>query len=156
MGPLESGAVLTPRSFTMMGVSAGTSLFLMRFGYRLPIIVGMALMVIAMVTIGQGWDGVDLGPLSLGPFGLLAAIVGLTGVSMGLVMPSSNNAALDLLPERTAVIAGLRGFFRQIGGVIGTAAIVVALSLSPDKAAGMRTIYTTLGLLLIVTIPLAF
>jgi len=40
--------------------------------------------------------------------------------------------------------------------VIGTAAIVVALSLSPDKAAGMRAIYTTLGLALIVTIPLAF
>src|SRR5262249_32616559 len=69
---------------------------------------------------------------------------------------SSNNAALDLLPERTAVIAGLRGFFRQIGGVIGTAAIVVALSLSPDKAAGMREIYTVLGIALIVTIPLAF
>jgi MFS family permease len=122
----------------MVGVSAVTSLFLMRFGYRLPILIGMALMVISMLLIGQGWDSVALGPLVLGPFGLLAAFVGLTGVSMGLVMPSSNNAALDLLPERTAVIAGLRGFFRQIGGVIGTAAIVVALSLSPDNAAGTR------------------
>jgi hypothetical protein len=33
---------------------------------------------------------------------------------------------------------------------------VLWLELSPDKAAGMRTIYTTLGLALIVTIPLAF
>jgi EmrB/QacA subfamily drug resistance transporter len=156
MGPQDSGAVLTPRSITMVGVSTVTSLFLMRFGYRIPILVGMAIMVVSMLMIGQGWDGVDLGFVSLGPFGLLAAIVGLTGVSMGLVMPSSNNAALDLLPDRTAVVAGLRGFFRQIGGVIGTASIVVALSLTPDKAAGMRTIYTTLGLLLVVTIPLAF
>jgi EmrB/QacA subfamily drug resistance transporter len=156
MSPQESGAVLTPRSLTMVGISAVTSLFLMRFGYRLPIVVGMALMVIAMVAIGQGWDSLAIGPLILGPFGLLATFVGLTGVSMGLLMPSSNNAALDLLPERTAVIAGLRGFFRQIGGVIGTAAIVVALSLSPDKAAGMRSIYTVLGVALIVTIPLAF
>ena len=75
---------------------------------------------------------------------------------MGLFMPSSNNAALDLLPDRVGVIAGLRQFFRQVGGMIGTAGIVVALSLSPDKAAGMREIYTVLALLLIVTIPLAF
>jgi MFS family permease len=116
----------------------------------------MILIIVSMVITGQGWDGVTLGPLSVGPFGLLAGIVALTGVAFGLLMPSSNNAALDLLPERTAVIAGLRGFFRQIGGVLGTAGIVVALSLSPDKAAGMRTIYTTLGLLLIVSIPLVF
>jgi MFS family permease len=109
-----------------------------------------------MVTIGQGWEQLALGPLVIGPFALLASQVALTGVAMGLVMPSSNNAALDLLPDRTAVIAGLRGFFRQMGGVIGTAGIVVALSLSPDKAAGMREIYTTLGLALIVTVPLAF
>jgi EmrB/QacA subfamily drug resistance transporter len=156
MGPLEAGAVLTPRSLTMVLISAGTSLFLLRLGYRLPIVLGMACMVVAMVTIGQGWDTLAIGPLILGPFGLLAALVALTGVAMGLVMPSSNNAALDLLPERTAVIAGLRGFFRQIGGVIGTAGIVVALSLSPDKAAGMREIYTTLGIVLALTIPLAF
>ena len=156
MGPLESGAVLTPRSLTMVAFSTVTSLFLMRFGYRLPIVLGMILMVLSMVTIGQGWSSVDLGLLTLGPFGILATLVAITGVSMGLVMAPSNNAALDLLPERTAVIAGLRGFFRQIGGIIGTAAIVVALSLSQDKAAGMRAIYTTLGLLLIVSIPLAF
>jgi Na+/melibiose symporter-like transporter len=55
-----------------------------------------------------------------------------------------------------SVVASLRQFFRQVGGMIGTAAIVVALSLSPDKAAGLREVYTVLGLLLIVTIPLAF
>jgi EmrB/QacA subfamily drug resistance transporter len=156
MGPFESGAVLTPRSIAMVAISFGTSLLLLRLGYRIPIVAGMVIMMVAMVAIGQGWEQLAVGALMIGPFGLLAACVALTGVAMGLLMPSSNNAALDLLPERTAVIAGLRGFFRQIGGVIGTAAIVVALSLSPDKAAGMRTIYTTLGLALIVTIPLAF
>ena len=34
------------------------------------------------------------------PFGLLAVTVGLSGIAMGLFMPSSNNAALDLLPDR--------------------------------------------------------
>ena len=40
MGPFESGAVLTPRSVTMIVVSACTSLFIMRLGYRLPIVLG--------------------------------------------------------------------------------------------------------------------
>jgi hypothetical protein len=34
--------------------------------------------------------------------------------------------------------------------------IVLALELSPDKAAGLRMVFTTLGILLTVTIPLAF
>jgi MFS family permease len=155
MSTFESGAVLTPRSITMIIVSACTSLFIMRLGYRLPIIVGMIGMIISMVIIGQGWDAVTLGIVSLGPFGVLAASTGLSGVAMGLFMPSSNNAALDLLPDRVGIIAGLRQFFRQVGGMIGTAGIVVALSLSPDKAAGMREIYVVLALLLIITIPLA-
>jgi EmrB/QacA subfamily drug resistance transporter len=156
MTPFESGAVLTPRSFAMVGISFATSLLLLRLGYRIPIVAGMVCMIVALVAIGQGWEQVAIGTLVIGPFGLLATWVALTGVAMGMVMPSSSNAALDLLPERTAVIAGLRGFFRQIGGVIGTAVIVVILSLSPDKAGAMRAIYTTLGLALIVTIPLAF
>src|SRR4051812_1751415 len=56
MGPQESGAVLTPRSIMMVAVSMGTSLFLIRLGYRLPIVAGMVFMIISMVTIGQGWE----------------------------------------------------------------------------------------------------
>ena len=156
MSPLESGAVLTPRSLTMILVSACTSLFIIRLGYRVPIIVGVSGMIVSMLIIGQGWDGLALGSLVIGPFGLLAATVGLSGIAMGLFMPSANNAALDLLPDRVGVVAGLRQFFRQVGGMIGTAGIVVALSLSPDKAAGMRMIYVVLALLLIFTIPLVF
>ncbi len=156
MNAQESGAVLTPRSLSMILVSACTSLFLIRLGYRVPIVLGMAGMVLSMLVVGQGWDGLAMGSLVLGPFGLLALTVGLSGIAMGLIMPSSNNAALDLLPDRVGVVAGLRQFFRQVGGMIGTAAIVVALSLSPDKAAGMRSIYSVLAVLLMLVIPLAF
>jgi MFS family permease len=156
MSTFESGAVLTPRSLTMIVVSACTSFFIIKLGYRVPIVLGMLGMIASMLIIGQGWDGLALGVVTLGPFGVLAVTTGLSGVAMGLFMPSSNNAALDLLPDRVGVVAGLRQFFRQVGGMIGTAGIVVALSLSSDKAAGMREIYIVLGLLLLVTIPLAF
>ena len=54
------------------------------------------------------------------------------------------------------MISGIRGLFRSTGGVIGTAVIVLWLELSPDKAAGMRTIFTVLGLLMLATTPLVF
>jgi MFS family permease len=73
---------------------------------------------------------------------------------MGLLVPSSNNAGLDLLPQRAAVISGIRGLFRSTGGVIGTAIIVLWLELSPDKADGMRTIFTALAVLMLLTMPL--
>ncbi len=61
---------------------------------------------------------------------------------------------LDLLPERAAVVTGIRGMFRSTGGIIGTAFIVLALELSPDKAAGMRMVYGVLAVLLLTTVPL--
>ena len=68
---------------------------------------------------------------------------------MGMLGPASNNAGLDLMPKRAAVISGIRGLFRSTGGVIGTAIIVLWLELSPDKAAGMRTVFTALGFVML-------
>jgi MFS family permease len=109
-----------------------------------------------MLLLSQGWTELTVGGLLLGTFPLLATEVALGGIGMGLAAPSSSNALLDLLPERAAVITGIRGVFRSTGGVIGTAFIVLALELSPDKAAGMRTIYGVLAFLLLTTVPLTF
>jgi MFS family permease len=106
--------------------------------------------------LGQGWSGFDLGPLSVAPFLLMAVIVGVCGLGTGLVMPASNNALLDLVPERAGVISAMRGMCRSTGGIIGTALIVVTLELSADKAAGLRAVFVAYGLLLLVTIPLTF
>jgi len=156
MGPLESGAVLTPRSLMMIGFSTVTSLFLLQFGYRLLMVVGLGFIIAALLGLSQGWTVLTLGAFTLGTFPLLIIVNALSGIGMGLVMPSSNNAAIDLMPERAAILTGIRGMFRSTGGVIGTALIVLALELSTDKAAGLRLVFLILGLLLLLTIPLAF
>src|SRR5258708_16910723 len=110
-----------------------------------------------MLLLSEGWSAINLGGVvTIGTFTLVAAEVALGGIGMGLAAPSSNNALLDLLPEGAAVVTGIRGVFRSTGGVIGTAFIVLALELSPDKAAGMRTIYAVLAVLLLTTVPLTF
>jgi EmrB/QacA subfamily drug resistance transporter len=156
MSPAESGAILTPRSIAMTATSTFVSIYLLRLGYRWPMLAGMACIVGTMLVLSQGWTELTIGGLLIGTFPLLAAEVALGGIGMGLAAPSSSNALLDLLPERAAVITGIRGVFRSTGGVIGTAFIVLALELSPDKAAGMRTIYAVLAVLLLTTVPLTF
>jgi MFS family permease len=138
----------------MMITSTIAAMYLLRLGYRVPMLVGMACIVVTLLLLSQGWSGLTIGEVHVGTIPLLATEVALGGVGMGLAAPASNNAILDLLPERAAVVTGIRGVFRSTGGVIGTAAIVLALELSPDKAAGLRTIYGALAVLLLTTIPL--
>jgi len=156
MGPMESGAILTPRSLVMIVTSTCTSFLLQRVGYRRPMLAGIACVITVLFILGQGWNGLGVGPLQSGPLGLLLMLMALSGFGMGLLVPSSNNAGLDLLPERAGVITGIRGLFRSTGGVLGTAVIVLWLELSPDKAAGMRQIFTILGFLMLATMPLVF
>jgi MFS family permease len=156
MGPLESGAILTPRSVVMIPVSTITSFMLARIGYRRPMLVGMICVTTALLLLGLNIGGGRLGPFEVSPIVPLLGIMALSGLGMGLLIPASNNAGLDLLPRRAAVISGLRGLFNSTGGVLGTAVIVVWLALSPDKAAGLRTVFTALGLVMLATIPLVF
>jgi len=153
MSPLESGAIMTPRSLTAILLGTITSFLMFRLGYRAPIVVGLALISVSNVILGQGWSG-ELDMVMVAPFVLMAITVALAGVGTGLVMPAANNAAMDLLPDRAGVISGMRGMFRSTGGIIGTAVIVVALSLSEDQAAGLRMMFTAYGVLLLAAIPL--
>jgi MFS family permease len=156
MGPLESGAIMTPRSVTAILLGTTTSFLLVRLGYRLPIVAGLVLIAISNVVLGEGWNGVELGPITLAPFFLMALVTGLAGVGSGMVMPASNNAILDLLPERAGVISAMRGMCRSTGGIIGTAFVVLILEMSQDKASGLRTMFLAYGLILLIAIPLTF
>jgi Na+/melibiose symporter-like transporter len=42
----------------------------------------------------------------------------LTGLGTGVCAPATNNATLQLAPDQVAQIAGLRGMFRQSGGIL--------------------------------------
>ncbi|MFN8635581.1 MAG: MFS transporter [Chloroflexota bacterium] len=156
MGPLESGAILTPRSVTSILLGTVTSFLLVRLGYRWPIVAGLAIIAASNVILGQGWNGAEVGPVTVAPFLLMASIVAFSGLGTGLVMPASNNAILDLVPERAGIISAMRGMCRSTGGIIGTALIVVILEMSEDKAAGLRLAFTAYGIMLLAAIPLTF
>ena len=152
--PFESGAVLTPRALMMIGATTVASLYVIKLGYHVPMLTGMGLVALSLVLLSFGWTSLDLGPLHVSGFWLLAMIVSLSGLGMGFAAPASNNAALDLAPRRAAQLTGLRGMFRQTGGAIGIAAIVLVLSLVPDQAQGLSTVFAVLAGVLLLTVPL--
>ncbi|HLZ26196.1 MAG TPA: MFS transporter [Chloroflexota bacterium] len=154
MSPLLSGAVLTPRSIAIILTSLLASLWLIRLGYRAPMIAGSVLVTIMLLLLGTGWTAVQVGPFALEGFWFLAACLTIGGAGLGLANPASSNASLDLAPERAAALTGVRNMFRLTGGVLSVTGISLALTFFADRGQGLSVIFGTLSLAMLVVVPL--
>ncbi|MDO8673887.1 MAG: MFS transporter [Dehalococcoidia bacterium] len=156
MTAAESGIILTPRSLAMMGASALSSFVLIRWGYRLPMILGVAFTSSSLLLLSQGFRDWTVFNVQVPNLVLMSVVVLLAGCGMGIAGPPSANVALDLMPDKVAAVVGLRGMFRSTGGVFGTAIIILALSHVEDKAAGMQTIFLVLSVVVLLVVPVVF
>ncbi len=157
LSTLVSGMILTPRSIGIIPASAVTSFLLKRWGYRWPMVLGMC--IISLITIFLGGPGLQLSRMIGIHFGvaeILAFIVMVSGIGVGIALPASNNACIELMPEKVATITGLRGMFRSVGGAIGISLITIILHLSSTPTSGFRITFISFGLVLLFTIPLIF
>jgi Na+/melibiose symporter-like transporter len=154
MSPLLSGAVLTPRSIAIIVTSLFASLWLIRMGYRKPMLIGSALVMLMLLLLGTGWTSVQLGSLTVSGFPLLATILFIGGAGLGLANPASNNASLDLAPDRAAALTGVRSMFRLTGGVLSVTGISLALTFFPDRGQGLAVIFGCLSAAMLVVVPL--
>ncbi len=156
LSTLASGMILTPRSVAMIPVSVVTSFLLRRWGYRWPMVLGLSIISLATILLGQDpnlWRMIGL------PFGIaesIALILMLSGVGCGITFPASNNACIELMPEKVATITGLRGMFVFVGGALGISFITIILHLSSTPAMGFRIAFISFGLSLLLTISLIF
>jgi EmrB/QacA subfamily drug resistance transporter len=154
---LASGMILTPRSIGTISASALTSFLLKRWGYRRPIVVGVILVSLSTILLGdQGFQLFRVLGIHLGATESLLILIMVTGIGLGILFPASNNACIELMPEKVATITGLRGMFRSVGGVCGISLITIILHLSATPATGFRTVFIGFGLGLLLAIPLAF
>ncbi len=149
----ESGLILTPRSIAMIALAAVTSIYIIRFGYRLPMIAGALIVAVSFVIMGQGYHDITIFGLGLHNLVLLVLIVTLGGIGMGMANPAANNAVLDLVPEKVAAVTGMRGMFRITGGVFGTAIVVLIMSHFQNKADGLQKIALVFAGPLVLLIP---
>jgi EmrB/QacA subfamily drug resistance transporter len=147
LSTLSSGSLLAARAIGMILV-AGLAVFaLRRTGYRRPMIAGFVITAGGMLLMAVHAVG-------LSPYTWLAMSAAVTGIGIGISMPASNNAVLNLAPESTAAVAGLRGMFRQSGGITGVSVVTAILARSPDPASAQSVVFIVFAILLIAVIPL--
>jgi EmrB/QacA subfamily drug resistance transporter len=157
LSTLISGIILTPRSVAVIPASAITSFLLRRWGYRLPMIWGVIIISFSTILLGEhGMELMQRAGIYFGTAGTLSMLIMISGVGMGLSLPASNNAVIELMPDKVSTITGLRGTFRSVGAAIGISVVTMILHLSSSPAVGFRIIFISFGLILLLTIPLVF
>jgi MFS family permease len=154
MTPAQTGVLLTPRSIMLIVMSTVASVWLLKYGYRLPMLAGTAIVGLGVLFLGLLPDELQLGPISVPPFWAIAISMMLAGVGMGTAAPASNNAGIALLPRQAATIAGLRAMIRSLGGVLGQGLIVVILEFARDRTSGLQIAFVGFGVLLLMAVPL--
>jgi EmrB/QacA subfamily drug resistance transporter len=150
MPTLEAGVLLTARAIGTICVASLAVMALRRTGYRLPMIVGFLIVAGGLVLLAVP------PPWGLSAYAWLSLSAGITGIGMGLSVPASNNATLQLAPNDVAAIAGLRGMFRQSGAIISISISTAILARSADPGLATRDILVAFAALLVVVLPFTF
>ncbi len=133
----------------MICISALAVFALRRTGYRLPMIVGFVVTAIGTVLVA-------VVPGSVNPYTWLAFAAAITGLGNGVALPAANNATLQLAPDSAAAISGLRGMFRQSGGITGVAIASSVVARSDNPGHALAILFVVLAAALVSMIPLVF
>lgn len=123
---LEAGLGLLPMMATFAAVSFGASSLYERFGAKLVISAGAALLVIGTFAISLLGDNSGYGALVPG--------LVITGIGVGLFYSCVTTAAVTALPESQSSLAGgLVYMFQIAGGAIGLGAITTIFTTSSES-----------------------
>jgi len=156
LSTLMSGMILTPRWLGVIPASAVTSFLLRRWGYRWPMVLGLSIFSLTTVLLGQGLQVWETMGIHLGITEILAFLIMLSGIGMGIALPASNNACIELMPEKVATITGLRGMFRTLGGALGVSLITIILHSTSELRNGFQITFISFGVGILTAIPLVF
>jgi EmrB/QacA subfamily drug resistance transporter len=146
---LAAGTLLTARGAGVILVAALAVLTLRRLGSRIPMIVGFAFIVVGFVLMA-------VPPPNTNGYLWLMMAAGITGVGMGVSVPASNNAGLQLAPDQISSIAGLRGMFRQSGSIIAVSVMTAVAANSASPAMAQAHGFVVLSVLMVAAVPLIF
>lgn len=147
LSTLSAGTLLTARAVGMMIISALVVYWLRRIGYRLPILAGSVIIAAGLVLL-------SLSPLFGSDYLWLALGAAVTGIGMGTAIPATNNAVLNMAPDKTAAISGLRGMFRQAGAITGISVTTAVMARASDPATAQSHVFIVFGALMLLSMPL--
>ena len=143
---LGAGTLLTARAVGMIAVAGLATMALRRTGYRWPMIVGFTILACGMVLMAI--------PAPFSPYAWLSIGAAVSGLGMGMSVPASNNASLQLAPESVAAISGLRGMFRQAGAITAVSVSTAVLARSAHPGLTQAYVFVVFAVILVILIPL--
>lgn len=156
LSTLESGFILTPRSVVMIAVSAVTSLSLVRWGYRWPLLAGTTIMIPGFIILALEPASFTISGTTFNSIVFLSIIMGLAGLSVGTAVPAASNASIELMPDKVGTIAGIRQMFLQAGSIFSITVGSLLLH-NAGIAGGFQILFFGLSaLILLVMIPAIF
>jgi EmrB/QacA subfamily drug resistance transporter len=147
MPTLAASVLLTARAVGTICVAGVAVMVMRRTGYRLPMVAGFVILAVGLLMLAAHPPG------GLSPYAWLSVSAGITGIGMGLSMPASNNASLQLAPDQVAAITGLRGMFRQSGAIVSVSVSTAILARSATPGLATRDILVAFAVLLVCVLP---
>ncbi len=149
MHTLAAGTLLTARAIGMIAVAGLATFALRRTGYRLPMRIGFVLAAVGLALMAAP-------PHWLSDYAWLAAGAGVVGIGMGVSIPASNNAILHLSPGDLGAVSGLRGMFRQAGGITGLSVVTAVIARSSDPGVAQAWALVVLAVVMLALLPLTW
>jgi EmrB/QacA subfamily drug resistance transporter len=143
---LGAGTLLTARAVGMIAVAGLAAMTLRRTGYRWPMIIGFVALAGGMVLMAI--------PAHFSPYAWLALGAAVSGIGMGIAVPASNNASLQLAPDQIAAITGLRGMFRQAGAITAVSVTTAVLARSAHPGITQAYVFVVFAVILVALVPL--
>ncbi|HEX8006767.1 MAG TPA: MFS transporter [Trebonia sp.] len=144
--PLGAGTLLTARAVGMVAVGGLAAMALRRTSYRMPMVGGFLILAAGLLMMASA--------ALLSPYAWLAIAAAVTGCGMGLSVPASNNASLQLAPDQVAAIAGLRGMFRQSGAITAVSVTTAIIARSDHPGLVQAHVFLVFAALLVLLLPL--
>jgi MFS family permease len=153
---IQSSLILSFRAIGMIVATVISSIFIIKWGYRKPMVVGSIFMSVVILLFGLSARHSGFAGNGLSVITILCILGLLFGLGNGVAMPASSNACIDLLPQKISTIMGTRGMFRQSGGAVSIAVISLVVQYIGDVALGFEIVFIALGILILATIPFVF
>jgi DHA2 family methylenomycin A resistance protein-like MFS transporter len=146
--PLEAGLLFLPMTGLIAVLNPVAAKAAIRFGTRMPILVGQVLMVLGLA--GLAWAPLDQ------PVWAIALLMIPVGVGGSLTVPPVTSMLLDSVPAASGGIAsGVLNTARQVGGSMGVAATGAVIAHVGGFVDGLRISLTALAALVAITAALS-
>lgn len=141
----HAGTLMAARALGVFSIAGLSTMMLRRTGYRLPMVVGF-------LTIAVGLVMMAIAPIGLDPYWWIALFSVVVGMGVGCAAPATNNASLQLAPSNIAAITGLRGMFRQTGGLIYVTIATSLLARSDNPGITQARIFVAQAAVLVLMV----